>query len=661
MGTGASTGAGTSAKQGAEDGTAQEKVAKMQQLCSEMEPLVLSSQPAREVLLDMAERWNGADLNGCTLLDVQRSIFILLQGAAYRVYGQRFAMDYHKHEKDTNYPYLFCNFVAFVEIVMNIYKALRVIDEKSYAALDDLVSCVKGAEQRVRAQVASWSDEEEEKYKKEEAELEEELKQSAIALPAEAPTWSSMAPACSSVAPTWSSVEAAGPGKLESAPAWLEHKIGESKPQQAAKSVQAAAFSEGFDDVDHSGDSLLFLKRRNRIFLDDATETLGGAVLSIGFWYEEFMPRLLAACSVQCESTGEEMWGDQGEDEQTLDAWFEAQKKAGMFEQYAQALVDGWSKCEPGIKLRLKRAWRLARHYILGPQKQRERSTESGVDHRETGDLTQYIAFLDVYLQKSFVQQGVMRLTFPYFIGPAAWTFHHCVSERACEWQDTNSEGSVAICQGFKAYFEKFIGLYACPYCRHHLNEYVYTNKERHLYPVEYIFVGWRPSQENPTGELQPGQKLEYVVDGRTLKLFVWKLHNAVNSSIERGEAWYKLTDSLNASRYWPSIEALGYRSMNKSGLVEADRMLKIVAILQWATRLAVLRDDILQADAAKLESMNETVQPLLDGLDQAVLSSGLLKEVYGFHPDRIDAPPDPNFWKGDGDDWVRNANFTIA
>jgi len=29
-----------------------------------------------------------------------------------------------------------------------------------------------------------------------------------------------------------------------------------------------------------------------------------------------------------------------------------------------------------------------------------------------------------------------------------------------------------------------FVTMYPCPYCRHHLNEYVVRNKEKDLYPV---------------------------------------------------------------------------------------------------------------------------------------------------------------------------------
>merc|ERR1719487_2800150 len=122
--------------------------------------------------------------------------------------------------------------------------------------------------------------------------------------------------------------------------------------------------------------------------------------------------------------------------------------------------------------------------------------------------MTQYVPFLDVYLGRSFVQEAAMRSTFPYFIGPRVWLFKHLVAERAAEWQSSQTARSAAIVEKFVEYFQLFVTMYPCPYCRHHLNEYVCLNKERDLYPVEYLFVGWTPSPANINGILNPGDKL---------------------------------------------------------------------------------------------------------------------------------------------------------
>ena len=136
-----------------------------------------------------------------------------------------------------------------------------------------------------------------------------------------------------------------------------------------------------------------------------------------------------------------------------------------------------------------KRAWRLSCHYFLGPEKQRERDAESDVDHRNTGDLSQYVAILDVHLSKRYVevnflpvvvaidercilpclnpnlspcplshQHAEMRLTFPYLIGPGTWAWHHFVAERAAEFQEKGAaEASDMVVKGFAEYFKLFV------------------------------------------------------------------------------------------------------------------------------------------------------------------------------------------------------------
>ena len=150
-------------------------------------------------------------------------------------------------------------------------------------------------------------------------------------------------------------------------------------------------------------------------------------------------------------SLGAEGYGDA--DEASLDTWFDEELGSRRLDRFGRDVVDGWPSISPRVKLSIKRAWRLTVHYFLGPQKQRERSLESGADHRATGDLSQYVAFLDAYLQKSFVEKGSMRLTFPYFVGPATWTWHHMIGERAAEWADADPEASAAVVGAFKEYF----------------------------------------------------------------------------------------------------------------------------------------------------------------------------------------------------------------
>jgi len=150
-----------------------------------------------------------------------------------------------------------------------------------------------------------------------------------------------------------------------------------------------AAFKEGFVRVGNWGESAkLYLERENRVLLDanadwQANECVGGALSPTRFWYETFMPKLLAACSTNAEDT---VFLPNGATEDQLDSWFLAEVASRRLSKYGSDVVSAWPqlKGSPEIKRRLVQAWRLTRHYFLGPQKQRERFGED-VDHRETG------------------------------------------------------------------------------------------------------------------------------------------------------------------------------------------------------------------------------------------------------------------------------------
>ena len=94
---------------------------------------------ARKEMEKCVEKINGGDHNGAGLLDIQKGIFRLLGGSAYRVFRISYAADFHKHERAEDYPYLLSNYVKFVRVVMNVYKGLKVIPESEHKSLDELV------------------------------------------------------------------------------------------------------------------------------------------------------------------------------------------------------------------------------------------------------------------------------------------------------------------------------------------------------------------------------------------------------------------------------------------------------------------------------------------------------------------------------------------
>ena len=134
------------------------------------------------------------------------------------------------------------------------------------------------------------------------------------------------------------------------------------------------------------------------------------------------------------------------------------------------------------------------------------------------------MAFLDVHVGRHFVERAGMRLSFPYFIGNAAWRFMHTCAEVACARGAAGDAGAEAgICEAFKAYFGAFATMYCCPYCRHHLNAYVIKSKESWAYPIEYTLLGWKAasSADDDFAKVSIADKLATVADGAGLRLLL--------------------------------------------------------------------------------------------------------------------------------------------
>ena len=107
----------------------------------------------------------------------------------------------------------------------------------------------------------------------------------------------------------------------------------------------------------------------------------------------------------------------------------------------------------------------------------------------------------------------------------------------------------------FKQFFRSLATVYPCPYCRYHLNRYVVQNKEINRYPLEYLFLGFNRKNMDLTISLE--DKLDTISSAQDMRLFVWKLHNTVSSSIARSEEWFHTEkDPLYTNRYWPSLDA---------------------------------------------------------------------------------------------------------
>ena len=380
-------------------------------------------------------------------------------------------------------------------------------------------------------------------------------------------------------------------------------------------------------DLDHQKPekSRAYLDTWQRVIVDSVDSRFAGSIMPTAYWYDEFMPLLLRACSVL--STADIKAWDEASD-QELNTWFSERQAAGEFENYGHATKDAFESRPLLVKKELRRAWELSRHYLNGVQKRRERE-EFG---RESGFLCQYVPFLDLHVGRNDVEMSQMRVSFPYFIGPPTWRFMHTSAELIA-----NQAGEVQAqsIQAFKEFFGSLATMYPCPYCRFHLNRYVVRNREIDMYPIEYLLLG--SNEVTSSLEISLEDKLDKVSDGESLRLFLWKLHNTVSSSIARSEDWYHQDQTAYyTSRYWPSLDselerahALGVE------LIQRERVQRIYGVVKSAAHLSILRDELRQSlhadDLDMQRSIRERAGVAIEGVEKAVMDSRFLHDHYQY------------------------------
>ena len=367
-----------------------------------------------------------------------------------------------------------------------------------------------------------------------------------------------------------------------------------------------------------------------RVIVDPDDERFAGSIMPTAYWYDEFMPLLLRASSVLSK---DDISAWDHADDADLNAWFAEHHAAGEFDLYGHATEEAFNSRPLEVKKELKRAWELTRHYLNGVQKRRERE-EFG---RESGFLCQYVAFLDLHVGRHDVEASQMRVSFPYYIGPATWRFMHTSAELIAAQPDGQQQQSV---EAFKAFFAALATMYPCPYCRFHLNRYVVRNREVSMYPIEYLLLG--SDEVSSTLEVSLQDKLERVSDGDSLRLFLWKLHNTVSSSIARSESWYHQdSGAYYTSRYWPSLDSelerahtLGVES------IERERVQRIYGVVKSAAHLSVLRDELQVSlhsdDLEQQKNVRSRAVGAINGVEDAVTQSRFLHENYRYNPDLV-------------------------
>ncbi|GAB1544362.1 hypothetical protein NUACC21_70380 [Scytonema sp. NUACC21] len=555
---------------------------------------------------------------GTSRLQMQIGLFRLIQGAAYRCFRESFSANHETHLRVKKLPYRITDFVQFVKTAIELYKGLGVVEEACYPLLDAVVESITNEHTRLEERIQNWKTVEktpemlaEEKAMLEAREKSATVRQKFAAGVEFAITLKKKSFSLSDVAEGVLAI----------------NELNRLRKMELSEEMAPPSIQSGEDPYE-------YLKQWNRVILSNALEKVDGAMMPVAYWYEDFMPKLLAAFSVSIEA---EIQSNTIPDEAALNEWFESTKAAGEFDRYGADVAERFLNCTPKQKLTIKQAWRLTHHYLNGVQKRRER-LEFG---RESGALSQYVAFIDVYLGRNDVKNAQMRVSFPYYIGPAVWRFFHTTAEIVCT---KTQEQQKALVEVFKKFFRLFATMYPCPYCRHHLNMYVVQNREVEMYPVEYLLLGRDPNLTH--FEVSLDAKLSCVRDGSSLRLFFWKLHNTVSSSIARSEEWYhKDEKAFYTTRYWPSIDSeLAKAKALKHMSIACDRIYRLYGTLKPASRLAGVRTTLQRLlEKGDVEGIKEAclvAQDYIKDLEEAVISSNFLQETYYFDPDLQNRSP---------------------
>ncbi|WP_226589919.1 EF-hand domain-containing protein [Microseira wollei] len=575
----------------------------------------------------------GQKQRGTSRLQMQIGMFRLIQGAAYRSFRESFCANHETHLRVRNLPYKISDFVQFIKLAIALYKGLGVVEQACYPLLDAVVDSITAEYARLEDRIKNWKTVEKtpEMLAEEKAMLEARSKSTSVKQKFAAGVEFAI-----TIKKKHFSFRDIAEGVLA---------INELNRLRQMELNQELAPPTAKSE----GDPKDYLKKWHRVILKDASEAIDGAMMPVAYWYEDFMPKLLAAFNV---STAADIQSNTVPDEAALNQWYETTKALGEFDRYGADVAENFPKCTPKQKLEIKQAWRLTHHYLNGVQKRRERQ-EFG---RESGGLSQYVAFIDVYLGRSDVKDAGMRVSFPYYIGPAVWRFFHTTAEIVCTKTPEQQKALVAVFQDF---IKMFATMYPCPYCRHHFNAYVVQNKEVDMYPVEYLLLGRDPHLSK--FEMSMDAKLSAVVDGPSLRLFFWKLHNTVSSSIARTEEWYhKDQKAFYTTRYWPSFDSeLARAKALKHLSITIERISRLYGLLKPASRLAGVRATLQKllekGDQQGISEACTLAEDYIKELEEAVISGNFLQETYSFDPDLVDKAP---YFSPEEEEFARSGIF---
>jgi len=339
----------------------------------------------------------------------------------------------------------------------------------------------------------------------------------------------------------------------------------------------------------------------------------------------------------------------------------------------------------------LAKIWRLTKGYLLSPQKQRE-----NIVWQNDFAVSLYVPFMRMYIPSydlcgkgdCWTKRAMMRCGAPTYTGPAIWYCFHVFAHVAAQ---PMKEG--ILCDAARAMlFDKFatvlkffaVAGQPCPCCREHFLTQVSRNdrlselflerqeSESDQYPLEWLFLG--PEEWDETTIGTPNAKFSTIdpKNPESIKLFFWKLHNAVTASVKYGmdcresEGYDEYEGSIYActegnhpqqARAWPFLRRFAFwlpegeweavrvdedvknaveklKALDGVGLRSELWVEKPILVEVMDEKEKDLSDDGLTGTDVrskfdvKTEAINEVIAAIKE-LDEAILASKVLDKVY--------------------------------
>ena len=573
------------------------------------------------------------NLHGTSKLQMQIGLFRLIQGAAYRSFRSSYTANSETHLRAYDLPYTFNDFTIFVDSFIKFYLSLGIVDESLFYLFDEFLESVDKQKRDLVFRIDNWNKiDKTDQMKSAERNLENEIEDIAIHhqifsyLIELVLTGDLHGKDYKSL--TLDDLEYHELNRLRS----IENR---QELSEKASKVKTSSFD--------------YLSTWQKVILDSTGNHYKGAIIPTSYWYEEFFP-LLCKISFCTSNEDIERWDNITEEE--LVDWYNKSRENGSFDLYGNDIKTHFLSCSYINKKCIWHSWNLSKHYLNGIQKRRER-LEFG---RDSGFLSQYVTFIDIFLGRNDIESSQMRISFPYYIGPPTWRFLHTSAEIISESRNSQEE-MIGL---FKNFFRAFATMYPCPYCRYHLNRYVVRNREFMMYPLEYILLG--SNKENFNLDININDKLSVINNGESLRLFLWKLHNTVSSSIARTEEWFhKDQDSFYTSRYWPSLDSeLKRASILNHHSLKIDIISRIYSIVKSTFSLSILRDEFKNSlnnnNSDEVKRVHDKSIISVDRLNKSIKESRFLQDHYKYQPQIVDK--DPHFSEEE-ESLSRSGNYT--